>query len=207
MGCDIHGVWQAKRDGKWHDVSSMWEQNRHYLLFSWLADVRNGYGFAGVPTYDPIAPIAQPRGLPDGFTVDGDTYRPASADALDPRRRGYRSPEELEAPEIFMGDHSHSWLTADEILSAKRPTTVHKVGIVSVEFARAWDGKTPPESWSGGIAGAGVEVAEGRAAIRPSTTHVRIEWWQPDGLDYFVDEVKRLQTEHGEVRLVFGFDS
>jgi hypothetical protein len=28
-----------------------------------------------------------------------------------------------------------------------------------------------------------------------------------DGLDYFVDEVRRLKELHGEVRVVFGFDS
>jgi len=27
------------------------------------------------------------------------------------------------------------------------------------------------------------------------------------GLDYFVDEIKRLKAEHGQVRMVFGFDS
>lgn len=199
MGCDIHGVWQAKHDGKWRDVASTWGQNRHYLLFSWLADVRNGYG-----TYAPVTPIAAPRGLPSDFEMDGEQH-PTTLEAIDPCCRKWL--EDENKPATWMGDHSHSWLTADEILAAQRPTTVHQTGIVDVEFARSWDGKTPPKSWSGGISGGGVRVAEGRAEIRPNTTHVRIEWWQPDGLDYFVDEVKRLKAEHGDVRLVFGFDS
>jgi hypothetical protein len=58
MGTDVHAVWQAKKDGKWVDIASKWEQKRHYFLFAWLADVRNGFGFAGVSTHDPIKPIA-----------------------------------------------------------------------------------------------------------------------------------------------------
>lgn len=206
MGCDIHGIWQANRDGQWQDIGSEWDQHRHYLLFSWLADVRNGYGFAGVATYLPVTPIAQPRGLPPDFAVNGEEHK-TLVEALPKWILEYRTPEELAAPVMFMGDHSHSWLMADEILSAKRPGQVHRTGVVPVEFAKTWDGKTPPQEWSGGISGRDVHVADSRFAITPTTTHVRIEWDMDDGLDYFVDEVKRLQTEHGTVRLVFGFDS
>ena len=67
MGCDIHGIFQAAKDGKWQDVESTWEQDRHYFLFSWLADVRNGFGFAGVKTYEPVTPLSQPPRLPHDF--------------------------------------------------------------------------------------------------------------------------------------------
>ena len=44
--------------------------------------------------------------------------------------------------------------------------------------------------------------------VSPEATHAQIEWTQgDDGLGYFVDEVKRLKELHGDVRLVFGFDS
>ena len=44
--------------------------------------------------------------------------------------------------------------------------------------------------------------------IDNTTTHVRVEWEDPDdGLGYFVEEVQRLKNLHGEVRVVFGFDS
>lgn len=188
MGCDIHAVWQAKKDGKWAEIESTWEQDRHYFLFSWLADVRNGYGFAGVRTYDPIEPIAPQRGIPPDF--DRDSYEAGDEDAP------------------WLGDHSFSWLTADEILAAKRPGTINRTGVVPIAFFKAWDGKTPPTEWSGGISGRGIEVASVPSEITPTTTHVQISWTQPDdGLDYFVDEVKRLKDMHGEVRLVFGFDS
>ena len=180
MGCDIHAVWQAKKDGKWIDVESTWDQGRHYLLFSWLANVRNGYGFAGIPTYAPIKPITELRGLPNDFEYDED-------------RR--------------MGDHSFSWLTADEILSAQRPGELQQTGVVTKAVYDAWDGKTPFESWVGHVLGGSTLVANSAAEIVPQTTHVRVNWKSDDGLDYFVGEVCRLKELHGEVRIVFGFDS
>lgn len=38
---------------------------RNYDLFALLANVRNGYGFAGIKRGDPIAPLALPRGVPE----------------------------------------------------------------------------------------------------------------------------------------------
>jgi hypothetical protein len=205
MGTDVHAVWQAKKGGKWAEVESKWEQDRHYLLFSWLANVRNGFGFAGVPTYDAIKPIAMPRGYPSDFKVEDDMLAVANVYAIDPRRREWLEPD--EAPAIWLGDHSHSWLTADEILAADRPGPVQRTGVVPIDWYRQWDGKTPPKEWSGSIAGRDIRVATAPSKIAPDTTHVQIEWDSPDDLDYFVDEVKRMKEEHGEVRLVFGFDS
>lgn len=52
MGTDIHCTFQSKTDGRWADIPHKYEGNRHYFLFSWLAGVRNGFGFAGVKTMD-----------------------------------------------------------------------------------------------------------------------------------------------------------
>ena len=38
-------------------------------VFAALADVRNGYGFAGVPTHEAIKPISEARGLPEDRTT------------------------------------------------------------------------------------------------------------------------------------------
>lgn len=207
MGCDIHAVFQAKTPEGWKDVPSTWDQDRHYFLFSWLAGVRNGHGFAGVPTYTPVKPIAEPRGLPEDFDHD-DTDHPTTLDAICPRRAEYMDDEEKAKPCVWMGDHSHSWLTLDEILSTPTPDRVWRTGIVPRAFFDAWDGHTPPEEWSGGISGGGVVVAESPLEVEERTTHVRIYWLQPgDSLAYFTDEVKRIKAEHGDARLVFGFDS
>lgn len=208
MGCDIHGVFQAKKDGKWQDVASTWDQDRHYFLFSWLADVRNGFGFAGVPTYTPIKPIAAPRGLPEDFEMNGDGDHPTTLEAVCPRRLEYMEDAAKVKPTVWMGDHSHSWLTADEILATPAPDKVWRTGIVERTFFDGWDGHSSPESWSGGISGRDIHVADDPTLVTDKTTHVRIFWMQPgDTLKYFTDEVKRLKDERGEVRVVFGFDS
>lgn len=208
MGCDIHAVFQAKKDGKWQDVPSTWDQGRHYFLFSWLADVRNGFGFAGVPTYTPIKPIAMPRGLPEDFEMNGNDDHPTSLEAICSLRLEWMDDEEKAKPTVWLGDHSHSWLTADEILATPSPDKVWRTGVVTREFFDAWDGRTPPESWAGGITGKDVRVADDPTHVTDETTHVRIFWMQPsDTLKYFTDEVRRLKDEHGEVRIVFGFDS
>lgn len=67
MGTDIHGVFQRHNGAAWEDIASKYQQNRHYQLFAALAGVRNGVGFAGVPTGEAIKPIAEPRGLPADF--------------------------------------------------------------------------------------------------------------------------------------------
>lgn len=78
-----------------------------------------------------------------------------------------------------MGDHSHSWLTADEILATPAPDKVWRTGIVERAFFDAWDGHTPPEGWSGGITGRDIHVAEDPTQVADETTHVRIFWKQP----------------------------
>jgi hypothetical protein len=193
MGTDVHAVIQKRTDKGWEPVESKWEQNRHYFLFSWLADVRNGFGFAGVKTYAPIKPIADQRGLPDDFNIDRDGVAPDPA---------------WEDEGHYIGDHSYSWLMASEILAAERPKGAWRTGVIPIEAFVAWDGVTPPEAWSGGITGGGIRVAESPVDVQPDSTHVRIYWRATeDALDYFVDEIKRLHAEHGDVRLVFGFDS
>lgn len=189
MGTDIHGVFQRRDQstGKWLDVPSEYEENRHYQLFAVLAGVRNGRGFAGVITGTPVTPIAEPRGLPEDFeVVDGEDH----------------------------GDHTHSWLTADEILAyAENAPTVTHMGYVDRPDYEAWDKKGKPSSYCGDVSGRDIvkvdhlEVENGTAPA--NWTHVRCEW--PSGLRqelaYFFDEVARLKGQHGEVRFVFGFDS
>lgn len=206
MGTDVHAIFQARDGDKWKDVPSTWDQDRHYFLFSWLADVRNGHGFAGTPTYTPIKPIAEPRGLPDDFA--GGQEHPTVIEALAPHRQKWAKEEKEDPPIADMGDHSFSWLTADEILSTPAPDRVWRTGIVTREVFDAWDGHTPFESWSGGISGGGVVVAESPTGVTPESTHVRVWWMQPgDTLKYFTDEIARLKAEYGDVRMVFGFDS
>jgi hypothetical protein len=183
MGTDIHGVFQARKDDEWIDVPSDYEQDRDYLLFAWLGNVRNGFGFAGCKTHTPITPLSDCRGLPEDFQMEG------------------------EPLEIWMGYHSHSHVLGEEIVNATLPQIIRQ-GVVSRAVFKAWDGKTVPESYCGGAWGPEIKV-DAPDAIDENTTHVAIEWVEStsEALAYFIDEVRRLMDKYGDIRFVFGFYS
>lgn len=182
MGTDIHGTFQARGiDGAWADIETKYGFDRHYMLFAWLADVRNGTGFAGVITHTPLIPLQVSRGIPR---------------------------DDIEREEYFFGDHNKGWLGADEIIEGARTLPrIAKAGIISIEEFRAWDG-AEPAMYSGFISGPRIVVKRASEADA-ATTHVSVEWLQEtkEELAYFVDEVKRLKAAHGDVRFLFGFDS
>jgi hypothetical protein len=216
MGTDIHGVFQRhdKGTGQWQDIASNYHQDRHYQLFAVLADVRNGYGFAGVPTGQAVKPIAEPRGLPADFAVNGDycdSHPLARLEHMDPMRQKYHLAD--EKLEQWMGDHSHSWLTGAEMLAwYETAPEVVKTGILGRAVYESWDGKSTPSSYCGGISGRDVVQINDSAVEKeqkPNWTHIRCTWESGlrSELSYFFDEVARLVADHGDVRFVFGFDS
>lgn len=178
MGTDIHPMFF---DAKGVEIESRYEAHRHYALFAWLGNVRNGFGVAGCATHTELKPLSDNRGIPSDITIDLDDYR--------------------------LGDHSFSWLWFDEILEAT-PPMVYRTGVVSREWFSSWDGVTPPEIYSGGIMGHGIKTSQ-PDQIDEDTTHVRIEWPcdLAEEFKYFTDEIRRLREAHGNGRMVFGFDS
>lgn len=198
MGTDIHGRFQKKvTTGKnsytWDDIASEWEENRHYQLFAILAGVRNGFGFAGVPTGEAVKPIAEPRGLPKGIRADD----------------GY------DADGMWYGEHSYSWLSGEEMLAwYNNPSNnVVQTGVITQAAYREWDGKRP-DYYSNWCSGPGITVINADQVAdydreQSPFSHVSVTWETNlnEELAYFFDEVKRLQDLHGEIRLVFGFDS
>lgn len=72
-----------------------WYVERSYYTFSILANVRNGYGFAGVPTGAGFVPISMPKGLPNDMSTELVNQQDDCG---------------------TLGDHSHSWLTVKELL-------------------------------------------------------------------------------------------
>lgn len=212
MGTDIHGVFQRHDGAKWVDVPSAYEEGRHYQLFAVLAGVRNGHGFAGVPTGDEITPISNPRGLPDDFAMLSDESHPVALEVWNtsPMARHYE-PGDDGFGSFWMGDHSHSWLTAEEMLAwAEAAPVVQKVGIIKSEEFATWQKGTRPAEYCGGVSGPNVAVIEQTAAEAGSQgSHVRVRWHSKlrEELDYFFGEVARLAAAHGRIRYVFGFDS
>ncbi len=191
-GPDDWGVryYQGKIDNCWYD-------NRSYMVFAVLAGVRNGFGFAGVPTHEPLKPIAEPRGLP------GDRDRTGEGDGED---------------DWDYGDHSYSWVTVEELLSYDWEYRLPVVGVFSrrayeSEEFQAWNRmKAPPVVYSGGVSGRDVlVVSEPDVARRSDWTHVGLSW-EESVAEHCADfrEIIPALCEIGrpnEVRLVFGFDS
>ncbi len=216
MGTDIHYDFQKKVK---KDDCEIWEtiiiddENydsphyipRNYLLFSILADVRNGTGFAGVLTYKPVVPISEPRGLPDDL--------PRDEDGKDTSREGWCFNEDEE--DWRYGDHSYSYLSSEEILDYfKEEVFTTRFGIITKEQYLDWDRKTQPDSWAGGVWAQDVKVLENVDGNYPETlegdiTHVRVSWEVNicESLEFFKKMIENLVEEHGPIRMVFGFDS
>lgn len=196
MGCDIHGVLQTRRSPTeaWRTECEI-EDSRRYILFAILAGVRNGFGFAGVPTHDPVSPIQEQRGLPDDFKVDGEDH----VYGWDDEKR------------IWMGDHSHGWVTLKEVLEWPHwdTGTVH-TGILSRDEYAAWDKVSQPAHWCGGISGRDVVVTDD-PQDPGAWTHIQVSWKETprNRCRLFWKWLDYVQARYSdeEVRLVFGFDS
>lgn len=201
MGTDIHGRLQRRYnpEGAYFDAGPI-EDGRSYAVFAMLAGVRNGYGFAGVKTHEPLVPISEPRGLP----------------ADNPKYEG-------EDAEWMWGDHSESWVTLRELLDWPGwDKDLEMTGVLDrEEYERVIREGDRPRGGCGGISGGSVVQTTHEAVLAGSApqawTHVTYSWRTPFRehvklfrlwLDYI--EAKHgweLKSDPGAVRLVFGFDS
>lgn len=213
MGTDIHGVVQRRfkgnevyPGGSWETVAEI-EDERNYRVFAILAGVRNGVGFAGIYTHEPVKPIQEHRGLPDDFKVEDEYHS-----------WGY----ETERRRLWMGDHSHGWVALEEVEDWPGwDSTFSERGVMDREEYAAWkaSGNTRPKSWAGDTCGGGVlkvqeQVVNGEPFIPTTATHVEAEWSiSARGMvgDLFAAWLRYVRLkwghEHSEVRFVFGFDS
>lgn len=193
MGTDIHGFLESRyrSDQSWFREIEI-EDSRNYRTFAVLANVRNGYGFAGVPTHRAVEPIAEPRGLPDD------------------RTKGHGEDADWE-----FGDHSQSWLTVAEV--AEWPgwdQELHEQGWISRAQYERWleSPGVPSDGWSGGISGHAIVHADHDKGDFPEGwTHVSVSWSRPlrDACGLFLAWLNYAKAKVGdrEARIVFGFDS
>lgn len=235
MGCDIHLFVEAKANGKWGPKDA-WEMDtdceppalkvpygkrfydgRNYNLFSILANVRNGYGFAGCKTGVGFVPIAMPKGMPDDAS------------------------EAVAGESESWGEdgHSHSWLTLREILEYDWTQTTTLRGYVDALSFREWmhsrrDGGFGPKSYCGGVGGSSVKIIshdemesqikaiEKRESQYQAITeaikkdmggmYANLEWQEPyyrSGREFLGETVPRLLRfgDLDSVRIVFWFDN
>ena len=159
MGCDIHFYLEKRqKDGTWISADN-WSENeyyqddpeherklvanevynsRNYNLFSILADVRNGRGFAECDTGDGFIPISDPKGLPpDVSGVIKDLSESWGSDG-----------------------HSHSYFNLTELLNYDwTQTTKHRGwvnGFTYAEYLRKIkfeDLGIAPDCWCGEVSG------------------------------------------------------
>lgn len=155
MGTDIHMAVEALgSDGIWApapvagvcrtcggtgckacDYRCAWYDDRNYDVFAILAGVRNGTGFAGCDTGEGFVPISSPRGLP----VD-----------LSPSLRSGNN----------LGDHSYSWLLAQEIHEYDWSRETIKRGWIDAWTFEKWrkaGSVGAPASWCGSVEGRMIE--------------------------------------------------
>jgi hypothetical protein len=183
MGTDIHIAAEHFIDGKWHLAYVDLPEYRNYWAFAVLADVRNGYGFAGISKGDPVTPISLPRGLPDDLSQE--LRAPPDTDD-----------EDYSSKRIWLGNHSFSWVTLKELLDYDLDAPMTLRGMVSPESARKYrETGEPPHSSVGWTSKPGFE---------------RLEWQEPirDHASLIVDLIDSLGDlgDPEYVRIVFGFD-
>lgn len=163
MGCDIHFYVEVKdKDGVWKMTPPLEQideydgepiygipfekriyKGRNYDLFAILADVRNGYGFAGVNTGGGFNPISMPRGVP----------RDASSDFL------------RIAEQYGCDGHSHSWLDLQDLLTYDWTQTTKKIGVLDLKEYEDWtrciywgrDAGESPKSYCSMVSGGNVK--------------------------------------------------
>lgn len=196
-------------------VAGRWYWGRNYDLFAVLADVRNGYGFAGIQTLDTCWPsIAPNRGIPDDMAPIMDNDHTYSRDGV----------------EVWLGDHSHTWMTWDEVRAYPwTETGRHYVGVVTLDaYLRRRGGGEAYQGWAGGITGPGIVTLERDAAEallagpgivhdEGTRVHVRDRWpvtaaqacgeWHGTIMPAFERYLSEQFLAPTDLRLVMGFDS
>ncbi len=214
MGTDIHGGFIKVVKDKFGNVVSKqpiktnWNFDRNYTLFAILAGVRNGYGFAGCYRHEPLQPIAEGRGIPEFISVVEERTEELY-------NKYYGRWDDEEEFGCWLGDHSYTHMTVNEILEWKGWNNhLSQGGVVSVEHYEETVAKgKEPESWCGGISGGGVvTVAEDEYKSGAKATHVKCFWKSEQSLgeryDWFLEEIELIKNEYGEdVYLVIGFDN
>lgn len=211
MNLHITAVFQANDGTRWRDVPSAWEQESDPALFEWL-----GSGDRSADSFG-IDPLASRRGAPPDFElVAGGTFHPvASLDIHAPSRRlmqarlregqvGYR--------QVCMGSADLRWLPVAEILAAV-PPKVSRTIAVPIKVFQGWDGSAlPPRwellpaDWARRPAAASGDCARPHE-IAGGTKQVAIDWTFDFAAEFdeFLDEVRALQAQQGDLRMVYAF--
>jgi hypothetical protein len=240
MGTDIHMACEIRLGDKWHLVTNSvfknswyrpnsqysWEQqqftnipydNRCYNLFAILADVRNGYGFAGIKIGDEFNPISAPKGYPDDM-----------CDELISDIDGTRNYDDEDNRPHLSNEHSASWLTLQELLDYDWEQLHCDYGCVTESVYRDFIMKGErPDSWSGDVYGQDIvhltesemiDLINGKFPKEDTKRYYtkcyfKAETYKDASGGFYYDVIPVLKTlvpdggTADDVRLVFDFDS
>lgn len=136
-------------------IGGRWQVIDGLQPFDWRSYGLFGF-LANVRNYSAVPPLSEPRGLPDDAPATG---------------------------EYDLGDHSHSWLSLEELTAFDYEQTFEDRRVTR---------QIAPNAWSGGVTG---EPGEGEITTFRDFL----------GSDFFADLDKL--KEAGAERVVFGFDS
>lgn len=140
--------------GKGHYVRRAYS-DRNYSVFSMLANVRNGEGFAGCKTGDGFEPLSDERGLPEDLSPELSEILQKIEAMTD---EDWDNLEEDSFWDHNLGDHSTTWLLYSELLDpdywAKTTRSCGWVDPWNFELFRR-NGK--PSSYSSGVEGGSIE--------------------------------------------------
>lgn len=186
--------------------------SRHYTVFAFLADVRNGWGFAGVQTGEPIEPQFKERGIP----IDT-TYRETVYD---------KDGNVVGGSPNWLGDHSFTWATLRELKDAPWKVTVKTCGVIHHKRYAEWSvqGGPPKGGWGGSIFGKGIRTFDEKdfkgimaAGQVQEEDYVRVWWeWHPLIECQFrkwlysqpmQDLLEEVGNNPDHIRVLMGFDS
>ncbi|MGV8026223.1 MAG: hypothetical protein AB2L18_06690 [Anaerolineaceae bacterium] len=200
MGTDIHLAAEYYKDGCWHLSNVELPNDRNYRAFAILANVRNGCTFAGFDTGDFIIPISDPRGLPDDMSeelralLDSEEEEP-DWQSDEEQLTSFLNDEQQE--HLWLGDHSFSWVTLQELMNYDLDQPVTLRGMVSPEAAQRWQEYGEPPIVVAGY------------SSQPDWVH--LQWHRPlrESAPLIQCLIAALIPlgDPPDVRLVFGFDN
>jgi hypothetical protein len=184
--------------------------SRNYEVFGFLADVRNGYGFAGCPIFNPVEPQFAGRGIPEDIPFDMD------GNSTDPN------------VEMWLGYHDFTWATLSELREAPWNLPFGQVGVIGEEdYGSFKELGHPPGSWSGDIGGKNIVVLTeneynrymaGELQLKANAqVYIRVRWGDQPLLhsgfyhwltcDWMEEIVSSVDDDPDRVRITMGFDS
>lgn len=236
MGCDIHVVVQRKTPDGWEDIplgatrKDRWDHPlewRNYEGFAVLANVRNRQD---------IVPISDPRGLPEDFSTFGEyhcgvIHERALTTSSSSTALAVWSPfaeddwvDHDDDKCIWMGDHSQSWVMADELINYDWDAVVTDTIVLTLDQYFAWTDKSkrPEGGYCRGVGGGSVVTFSeydipsadvirqlkkaGKSLYVSATQKITVAeaaWGWHEKVIAWLNE----QGDASTIRIVFGFDS